>query len=263
MRPLATTLALAFLAVTASATTLEEKFDRTFDVRPGARVALANVNGNITIRAWDQPRVRIQAQKKVHASGDKDAKAAMAELKIEIVQSDGGLRVVTRYPKRGDGLDFLDWMFGGGRVNASVTYEVDVPRSMSLDLDNTNGGIDVSDIRGSHRIETTNGRISLARCAGDIEAETTNGGIRAELLAVTPGKAMSLSTTNGRISLSAPTTLAAHVDAATTNGSINTELPITTTSKAGRHSLRGDLNGGGPELRLRTTNGSIEILAAR
>jgi len=262
MRRLAIAAALTLTALTATATTLEEKFDRTFDVRPGARMTLANVNGTITIRAWDQPRVRIQAQKKVKASGGESARQAMSELKIEIVPSDGGLRVMTRYPKRSDGLDFLDWMFGGSRVNASVTYEVDVPRSMNLDLDNTNGGIDVSDIRGSHRIETTNGRITLARCAGDIEAGTTNGSIRAELLDVTPGKAMSLSTTNGRISLSAPPTFSAHVDASTTNGSINTELPISTTH-AGRRSLRGNINGGGPELRLRTTNGSIEIRAAR
>jgi DUF4097 and DUF4098 domain-containing protein YvlB len=263
MRRMVSTLALALLAVTASATTLEERFDRTFDVRPGARVTLANVNGSITIRAWDQPRVRIQAEKKVRASGAQRAREAMAELKIEIASSDGGLRVMTRYPKRSDGLDFLDWLFGGGsHVNASVTYEVDVPRSMSLDLDNTNGGIEVSDVRGSHRIETNTGRISLARCAGDIEAETTNGTIRAELVEVTPGKPMRLSTTNGRISLSAPQTLAARVDAATTNGSINTELPITTT-RAGRNSLRGTLNGGGPELWLRTTNGSIELKVAR
>jgi len=262
MRRLAIAAALSLTALAASATTLEEKFDRTFDVRPGARMSLANVNGTITIRAWDQPRVRIQAQKKVKGSGSENARQAMAELKIEVVPSDGGLRVMTRYPKRGEGLDFLNWMFGGNHVNASVTYEVDVPRSMNLDLDTTNGGINVSDIRGSHRIETTNGRISLARCAGDIEAETTNGSIRAELLDVTPGKAMRLSTTNGRISLAAPPTLAAHVDAATTNGSINTELPVSTTH-AGRRSLRGNINGGGPELRLRTTNGSIEIRAAR
>jgi DUF4097 and DUF4098 domain-containing protein YvlB len=263
MRSLAIAAALSLAALTASATTLEEKFDRTFDVRPGARVSLANVNGTITIRAWDQPRVRIQAQKRVRAAGNDRAREAMADLKIEIVPSDGGLRVITRYPKRDDGLGFLDWMIGGGGgVNASVTYEVDVPRTMNLDLDTTNGGIDVNDIRGSHRIETTNGRINLARCAGDIEAETTNGSIRAELLDVTPGKAMRLSTTNGRISLAAPPTLAVRVDAATTNGSINTELPVSTTH-AGRRSLRGNINGGGPELRLRTTNGSIDIRAAR
>jgi hypothetical protein len=258
MRRIATAFALTLIALTASASTLEETFDQTYDVRPGALLSLANVNGRITIRAWDQPRVRIHADKHVRGSGD-EARRVMAELKIEVVPSGGGLHVVTHYPKRGDG--FFDWMIGS-HVDASVTYDVTVPRSMSLDLDNTNGAIEVTDVRGSHKIGTTNGHIQLVRCGGDLEAETTNGGIKAELLDVTPGKAVRLETTNGRISLTAPPTLAAQVDAATTNGSIDTELPITST-KMGRHTLRGTLNGGGPELRLRTTNGSIEIRAAR
>jgi DUF4097 and DUF4098 domain-containing protein YvlB len=258
MRRFATAFVLALVALTASATTLEETFDRSYDVRPGALLFLANVNGNITIRSWDQPRVRIHAEKKVHAAGDA-AKAAMAELKIEILPSNGGLHVTTRYPKHGDG--FIDWMFGT-HVDASVTYEVMVPRTMNLDLDNTNGAVEVSDVRGSHKIGTTNGHIAVARCAGDLDAETTNGGIRAELTEITAGKSMRLETTNGRISLAAPRTLAARVDAATSNGSINTDLPVSVTT-TDRHVLRGTINGGGPELRLRTTNGSIDIRAAR
>ena len=47
--------------------------------------------------------------------------------------------------------------------------------------------------------------------------------------------------------------------AGTTNGSINSDIPVLTSS-SDRHSLRGTINGGGPaELRLHTTNGSIEI----
>jgi len=261
MRRTAFAFALALVALNASATKLEETFDRTYDVRPGAAVTLTNVNGHIVIRAWDQPRVRVHAVKHVEVDGSDKAKEALAALKIEVSSTDGGLKVFTRYPKRNDnGLGFLDWMFGE-HVNASVTYELMVPRTMNLDLDNTNGGIEVSDVRGSHRIDTTNGRIELQRCAGDLDAETTNGAIRAELLEMTPGKSVRLETTNGRISLAAPTTLAANVDAATTNGSINTDLPIATT-RSGRHSLRGAINGGGPELWLRTTNGSIEIRAA-
>jgi DUF4097 and DUF4098 domain-containing protein YvlB len=254
--------ALVLTAATASATKLEEKFEKTYDVRPGALVSLANVNGRIEVRAWDQPRVRIHAVKHVQASGAQRAKEAMDGLKIEISTGAGGLKVFTRYPKRMEnGFGILDLMFGDN-VNASVSYELMVPRTMNLEIENTNGGIVVSEVRGSHRIDTTNGRIELERCAGDLEAETTNGAIRAELTDVTPGKSMRLETTNGRISLSAPPTLAANVDAATTNGSINTELPITTTH-AKRRSLRGAINGGGPELRLRTTNGSIEIRASR
>src|SRR5256885_11868267 len=158
MHRIAAALVLALVAVAASATTLEETLDRTYDVRPGALLSLANVNGHITIHAWDQPRVRIHAEKRVHAAGDA-AKAAMAELKIEISPSNGGLHVATRYPKRGDGV--FDWMFGT-HVDASVTYDVMVPRTMNLDLDNTNGAIEVSDVRGSHKIGTTNGHIAVA-----------------------------------------------------------------------------------------------------
>ena len=99
------------------------------------------------------------------------------------------------------------------------------------------------------------------RRGGDIDAETTNGGIKAELAEVTPGKNLRLETTNGRISVTVPKSLAVRIDASTTNGSINTDLPVT-TSEVRSHALRGTINGGGSaELRLRTTNGSIMIEA--
>jgi DUF4097 and DUF4098 domain-containing protein YvlB len=259
MRRFAIAFALALFAAAAGAATLDETFDQTYNVQSGALFALTNTNGHITVHAWDQPRVRIHAEKEVKASGDV-AKQVMAELKIEVTPSAGGLKVVTRYPKRGDD-GFMGWMFGDN-VNASVTYDITVPRTMSLDIDDTNGAIEVSDVQGSHKISTTNGHITLARCAGDVDAETTNGGIKAELLTVTPGKSVRLETTNGGITLAAPPSLAAQIDAANTNGSINTELPVTSTH-TGRHALRGTINGGGPELRLRTTNGSIDIRASR
>jgi DUF4097 and DUF4098 domain-containing protein YvlB len=259
MRRIATAFALALFAVAAGAATLDETFDQTYNVQPGAVFALANTNGRITVHSWDQPRVRIHADKQVRASSDV-AKQAMAELKIEVTPTAGGLKVITQYPKRGDN-GFLGWMFGDN-VSASVTYDITVPRNMSLDLDDTNGAVEVSDVRGSHKIGTTNGHIKLERCGGDVEAETTNGGINAELLDVTPGKSVRLETTNGGIKLAAPPTLAAEIDAANTNGSINTELPVTSTHMS-RHSMHGTINGGGPTLRLRTTNGSIDIRAAR
>jgi len=159
MRRIVVLSALALFAAAASAATLEETFDQTYNVQPGAHFALANTNGRIVVHAWDQPRVRIHAEKQVKAAGDA-ARQAMAELKIEVTPSGGGLRVITRYPKRGDS-GFFGWMFGQD-VSASVTYDVTVPRAMSLDIEDTNGAVEVSDVRGSHKIGTTNGHITLA-----------------------------------------------------------------------------------------------------
>src|SRR6058998_665617 len=251
-------LALLMTVTSAGAETLEANFDRIFDVRPGTLFALNNTNGHITIRSWDQPRVQVHAVKKVESRDPEAARKAMAELKIEPIATADGLRINTNYPRRSDG--FFDWL-AGSSVNVNVEYDVTVPRSMNVSVDNTNGGIDISDVRGSHQISNTNGHISLTRCAGDVEAETTNGAIRVELAEVNPGKAIRLETTNGRITVSLPKSLAARVDASTTNGSIKTDLPVSTT-EVRRNSLRGTINGGGSaELRLRTTNGGISIEA--
>src|SRR5688572_1547560 len=77
---------------------LTERIDRTFDVRPGATVVLSNVNGGITITAWDQPRVRVVAVKEV--KGDRDeTKAALRDLRVELQPKDGGLVITTHYPR--------------------------------------------------------------------------------------------------------------------------------------------------------------------
>jgi hypothetical protein len=254
MKKLALAAALLVAAVPAFAAKLTETIDKTFDVRPGAEVKLTNVNGSITVTAWDQPRVRVVAQKEV--KGDRhDAEQAMKELTIEFRQQGGGLVVNTKYPDLGSSI--FDWLTGD-HVNANVRYELTVPRTMNLDLSDTNGSIRVTDVSGRLELDTTNGRIEAMRCAGSLDASTTNGGIDAELLRVTPGQPISLATTNGRIELALPHTFAGEVDAATTNGAISTDLPVAAT-RVGDNRLKGTINGGGTALKLRTTNGGIEI----
>ena len=245
-------------AATAGASTLQETYDKTFPVQPGALFVLGNTNGHINVKAWDQPQIQVHAVKKVDGSSDV-AKKAMAELKIVPTASADGLKIDTIYPKEHGG-GFFDWL-AGQNVSMSVEYEVTVPRSMNLDLGTTNGAIEVDGVKGSHHVSTTNGHIDLSRCGGNVEADTTNGGIKVELTEVTPGKPISLETTNGRITIALPKSIAAHVDAETTNGSVNSDLPVTTTEMR-NHRLRGTINGGGPaELKLRTTTGSISIEA--
>jgi DUF4097 and DUF4098 domain-containing protein YvlB len=252
------TAILIIAAVAANAATRDETFDRTFDVRPGAIFALTNTNGHITVRSWDQPRIRVHAVKHVESRDGNAARDALKALTLAVSQPNGGLRIDTNYPKSSNGI--FEWI-AGTSVNLSVIYEVTVPRTMDLQIENTNGAIEASDVRGSHKIETTNGRIILARCAGDVDAETTNGTIQADLTAVNTGRGIRLETTNGGIHARLPRTFAARIDAANTNGSIDTDLPVTMTGSHSKHELRGTINGGGPELRLRTTNGSIHISA--
>jgi Putative adhesin len=257
MKKLTLFAAALFVAATAAAAELNETIDRTFDVRPGATVSLDNVNGSITIASWDQPRVRVVAHKTVE--GDKrEAQQALKDLRVEITPRDGGLNVMTHYPKESEGVSGIFAWLTGDHIDAQVRYELTVPKTMSLDVDNTNGNIRVTDVAGKHELETTNGRIETVRCAGSLDASTTNGRIEAELVRLNRGQENSLATTNGRIIVTIPADFAGELDAGTTNGSIKTDFPVTAT-RAGDNRLRGTINGGGAPLKLRTTNGGIEI----
>jgi hypothetical protein len=259
MRKLAVALFTLLLATAGSAAELTETIDRTFDVRPGAKLSVGNTNGKITIASWDQPRVRVIAEKMVKADRD-ELKEAMAALQVDIQPRDGGLVIATRHPRDDHGPSAIFDMIFGDRVQMQVRYTITVPRSMNVEVENTNGAIDLTGVSGMHDLETTNGRINVTRCAGALDVTTTNGSITAELTSVAKGASLEFATTNGRITLALPRTLGVDVDAETTNGSIKTELPVSTRA-VDRNELRGSINGGGTRVRLRTTNGGIDINA--
>jgi DUF4097 and DUF4098 domain-containing protein YvlB len=232
---------------------ITETFDKTFAAKPA--VSVDNVNGSVTVKSWDRAEIRVEAEKTIDGSGDA-AKKAMAELRVDISEEGDALRIRTVHPKRGDG-GFFGWL-AGSNVDASVRYTVTVPRKTSVDLETVNGRIEVREIEGEMDLETTNGKIEIARSSGRVTAETTNGGINVQLATTTPGR-MELETTNGSVQLELPASFAANLDARTTNGSIKSDFPITVQGTIDRNHLSGALNGGGEELRIRTTNGGIRI----
>ena len=252
MRFKITLLILALFAATFTALAAHrvsratETEDQTYELRAGAPLAIETFNGSIHVRAGDDASVHVTMKKHVQAETEEEARRAMASLRVEVSHENGGLSL--RAPNLRDNDD----------IDGGVNFEVTMPRTANLTLTTTNGSIDVYGIGGDHVVRTTNGQISVMRGAGSVDAETTNGGIRAELSQVNPSHRLRFVTTNGGVSLELPQSLNADVEASTTNGTISTDLPIS-ASRADRHRLSGRINGGGTELRVQTTNGTIDI----
>jgi DUF4097 and DUF4098 domain-containing protein YvlB len=273
--PLTLGFILAVCAWTsAEAATLTEQFKKTYSLKSNGGVELQNVNGSVTIEAWDQNQVRIEAEKKVRADGDK-AREIMKQLQIEVSETAGGLRIVTRMPKRDGSL--REWL-SGDNVQVGVEYRIWVPRGARLGIENTNGKLSVTGTRGRADLETTNGGVVVDRAGGEIEigttngsvevtrsagvvqASTTNGSIDVELDEAPDAGQLSFSTTNGSITLRVPGNAGMTLDAAATNGRVSSDFEVT-SGRSERRRLEGDVNGGGGRVKLRTTNGSIRIVA--
>lgn len=265
--------ALLLNPAAARAATLTERFEKTYPFQDGALLALDNTNGGVTIEAWDRDQIRVVAEKKARASDEAKAREALKQVQVSARPEAGGLRVTTVLPKKGSSL--WDWM-SGDNVSVNVEYRLQVPRRARLDVETTNGGLRVKGTQGKADLETTNGGITIADVDGDLRLSSTNGGIEAtdvagavkasttngridvRLREVPSGSELSFETTNGGVGVVLPRDIRASVDIATSNGKVTSDFDVEGGSKS-RTRLSGDINGGGGQLRVRTSNGSVQV----
>jgi hypothetical protein len=204
----------------------------------------AGPNGGVSVRGWDRRDVFIRARVQTHARNIEDAREVARELRVV---TDGGT-VRTEGPSS-------NWR----RRGWSVSYEIWAPRQMNLDLESTNGGVRVTDVRGTIRAETTNGGVGLTDVSGDVRARATNGGITVEIAqARWEGTGLDAETTNGGVSLTLPSNFNGRLEAETTNGGFHIDFPITLQGRIGKR-ISTTLGQGGPLVRVVTTNGGVRI----
>jgi hypothetical protein len=224
-------------------------WSRTYILSAEGRFELANTNGKIVVQPSSDDRVHVTAEKVGKGASEAAAREALEQIEI-LEQADGSVvRLETKLPHRG--------LFG---VHGEVSYTIQVPATIAVKVENTNGRIELADLRGPVDAETTNGAVRGRSLHGAVRASTTNGGINLDLAAVADA-GVEVSTTNGRVELALPADAKATVSARCTNGGIKADgLSIETTESTRRH-LEGRLNGGGPRVWARTTNGAIRLVS--
>ena len=159
---------------------------------------------------------------------------------------------------------------GGDLIAATSGGSIHVGQvSGSVDAETAGGSIQVDSAPRGVRAETAGGGIELNNVAGTVIATSAAGPIRAYFVAGSPLGDSLLETTAGSIIVWLPTTLAVRVDAvidfASGSNRIQSEFDSITVQRSeggfgpGRVVAEGDINGGGPVLRIRNTNGRIQI----
>jgi len=214
----------------------------------GQRLGVKSENGGIEVSGADRSDVQIEARVEAWASSEADAKKLLTQVTIDT----SGDRI------RDDGPHFRR-----GNSGYSVNYRLLVPRQLAVDLNSTNGGIDIANLEGEIRFDTTNGGVDLKNLAGDVRGSTTNGGLDITLGGKSwRGQGLDAETTNGGVTLRIPEHYAAHLETGTVNGGISLNFPITIQGDI-KNRLSTDLNGGGPTIRAETTNGGVQVDRAR
>jgi DUF4097 and DUF4098 domain-containing protein YvlB len=222
----------------------EERTERfTVPATSVDRLLVENDTGSVTILAADTDEIRVEAE-----------------------VSDGLRDTGFRRQLVGSTLELNGSCPAFGSMWCRVTYRIEVPRDLMIEVDSDDGGVDVSNLDGDLRVESDNGSIELADTSGIITVDSDNGRITGRDLTSAVTNAGS---NNGRIELSysePPDTVTASGD----NGSIEVVVP---EIDSGYHVIADSANGGedilvnnNPEsphkITLETDNGSITVLYA-
>lgn len=120
------------------------------------------------------------------------------------------------------------------------------------------GSINIEKAKGSVVAETSGGGIHVDEVMGDIDASTSGGSVSATI-SKQPAGPCRLKTSGGTITVELAADIKVDVDAATSGGRVTTQFPVTVEGELSKTRLNATINGGGPELLLRTSGGSINI----
>ncbi|MFD8997297.1 DUF4097 family beta strand repeat-containing protein [Streptomyces abikoensis] len=239
----------------------------------GALVAAVSLTGCGTANAEDAtPETRTFSISGKQLTVDSDNSA----IELVPVAKDGKDIKVTRWfdgwtlggsagvswEMRGDTLK-LRLKCSGISVGCEAKHRIEVPRGVSVKVDDANGEIKAGGFETPLTLKSDNGRIDVRDSNGALELETSNGEIIAENVGAPRIKAGS---SNGRIAISA-SKAPESIDARTDNGEIRVALPRTGYKVDARSDSGGVKVGvprddaSGRSVRAHSSNGAVDIRA--
>lgn len=229
-----------------------ERLEKTFPLNPNGRISVSNVNGSITVEAWDRNEVKLEALKIA------DSKERLSQVEIKIDATSDYLKIETEYG---------DWRNGQRNWNCNkdcrldVQYKLMVPRNAVLnEIETVNGSVIISNTANITNASAVNGNVKATNLRGTAKIETVNGISEVDFDSIANDGKILLSTVNGKVNLLLPSDIDATLKADTVNGSISNEfgLPIRKGKYVGRD-LYGKIGDGKVRINLESVNGGLNI----
>ena len=255
-------------------------FDKTLHVNGQVMLSVATGSGHIHVSPGSAGEVHIVGH--VHANnwgfGGSTEERVKAVVDRPPIEQTGNIITVGKH---------ADWV-----RNVSIDYEITMPRGTQLEASSGSGDLQLNDTGGPVKASTGSGDIQASGATGMVDLGTGSGEIHAELHAANdvkahtgsgsirlqgvdgslyahtgsgdievgghPGSAWKIETGSGTVTINSG---GAHftLDASTGSGSVHSDPPLSMHGSIDRHHVQGEINGGGPTVRVSTGSGDIRI----
>ncbi len=286
------------LALLAPSLVAADVVERTFSVRGDGRLEIDTDIGSIDVRPGADDEVRITVEREARSGDDDDFVLAFEQddgvIRVTGDRPDGwswrwssANRFRVHFDVEIPAAFTVDLETSGGAITvASLDGDVDCRTSGGdvrlsdvggrVDCRTSGGDLEIGRVDGSVTAKTSGGDIHIDRSGGSVIAKTsggnvnvyevygsieasTSGGNVSARIATQPRSDCRLTTSGGRVELAIDPSISANLDAKTSGGRVRVDFPVTLQGDIKSHQLQAELNGGGPQIYLRTSGGSIYI----
>ena len=136
----------------------DSAFEKTVNAKSGEILTLdLETGGNVTVRGWDEEQVRVRGR-----LGGEDWR----DTRVSLERWAGGVRLHSEFGGTSD------------RRSTRHSFEIWVPRRMSLDLKSSGGSLALNDVTGEFRGHTGGGSVVIEGANGSARLSTGGGNVR-------------------------------------------------------------------------------------
>lgn len=221
-------------------------------VAAGQNVEVRGINGNIHAEPAFGNEVDVIAYRNGERYDGPD-------IQVRVVEYEGGVTICAVYPTAdGRGEECRPGLSGRATAQGgvSIDFTVRVPKGVHFVARTVNGLVEATSLDADAEAHTVNGNVRLCT-TGTAQGDTVNGSIIASVGRI--DSPLKFSTVNGGITLEMPRDTGARLHADTVNGTIESQFPPAMENQfIGKH-VDMAIGHGGPELRIATVNGTINL----
>jgi hypothetical protein len=149
----------------------EEEVSQPSEIVKDAHTTLSITNkyGGVDVFSHDRPEIRVKLKKKIAAGDEAAAKEVASALKIVLVKTPTGYALSSSRDK-------LD---SDSRRGLKTDFSVWIPKSASVDVNNSYGPVNLQGISGDQAINNAYGPVVIKDIEGGIEVESKYGPVTA------------------------------------------------------------------------------------
>jgi hypothetical protein len=241
----------ALITMAAAVLTAADSKDihRTLPLDSRGHVTIDTYKGSIRVSTWDRNEIDVAVR--IEEDGDVFAQSVkQADVRFDASPSD--VRITSNN----------QWSFFLDGVAPLYNYTIRMPRTASLRIKDYKSESEVSDLAAELQVETYKGSLQLRNFGGGLMVNTYKGDIRADFAAVM--SPVRIETYKGDIELRMPrdSRFDLSTDLGRRSGDPDSDFArYVRTSSSRDRTHRSQVNGGGPEVRVRSYKGEFRLRA--